>query len=57
MCDKVIYSYRAAHEKLNDARKARHPGKKIPKRAYYCEECGGWHLTSMAHYGKRGNDV
>jgi hypothetical protein len=28
-------------------REAQGTGKKVPKRAYECRRCGGWHLTSM----------
>ena len=49
MCSKIAYGYRAAHEALGWAR-GHHRSKyrkKIPKRAYYCEECKQWHLTSQ----------
>lgn len=33
------------------------PRKKVPKRAYYCEVCAGWHLTAMNldKYNQRSN--
>ena len=58
MCGKVCYSsQREANSVLNSMHKSKdrgrtfsHRGKKIPCRAYYCDECGAWHLTSLSGY-------
>ena len=31
-------------------------GKRIPTRAYFCYECGWWHVTSQKHSGERRYD-
>ena len=43
---------REAREILSDAKRRNHTrhSKVIPKRAYYCEVCGQWHLTSLPYY-------
>ena len=59
MCDKIGYSSeREARTVLNIFRRNRKAsyGKKIPKRAYYCEQCGMWHLTSLADYHGGGDE-
>lgn len=30
------------------------PGGRVPIRAYYCEHCGGWHLTSWEKTTTKG---
>ena len=50
MCAKHSYaSERAARRKLREIKrrrlKAHHQGK-VERRAYRCEHCGAWHLTS-----------
>ena len=58
MCDKVCYSQKEAgglvnsfHSRMkkNGSRKFHWMGK-IPMRAYYCKECGAYHVTSLKHY-------
>lgn len=39
----LVAIQRNVHEALLHAR----TGGKVPKRAYRCPACGGWHLTSM----------
>ncbi len=50
-CQKISYSYSEANRMINQAHKHswkhRNRRKKIPKRAYHCERCGTWHLTSQ----------
>jgi hypothetical protein len=54
-CGKVCYSYLGAHEALRDAKRYNHLNhkKKIPKRAYFCDVCGMYHLTSMPDRTKK----
>lgn len=50
---KICYSKKEAGIALNRAKKHYHSddesnaSKKIPKRKYYCEKCGHYHLTSQ----------
>lgn len=57
---KICYNAKEAGVALNRAKKHYHSdeessaSKKIPKRKYYCEKCGHYHLTSQsAPYNKR----
>lgn len=51
MCGKRNLGYREAHELINAAKHSKfQKQKKIPKRAYYCDVCRAWHLTSQAFY-------
>jgi hypothetical protein len=50
MCAKISFSYRKARETINDAHKGKARHKKIPKRAYFCDKCKAWHLTSLSHW-------
>jgi hypothetical protein len=60
VCTKTSYpSEREANEVINSFRKRRvrvHYGAKLPKRAYRCEKCGKWHLTSLAGYKEYGEE-
>jgi uncharacterized protein YlaI len=49
MCHKVSMGYRAAHEALGNFKRHLWKSrlKKMPRRAYWCDECRSWHLTSM----------
>ena len=49
---KRCLSRREANQMISDAhrRNHNHHSKRIPKRAYYCEACGTYHLTSK-NYG------
>lgn len=43
-CGKKVYSTNNAARKVkNYTRKRNH----VPLRTYYCEVCGGWHLTKQ----------
>jgi hypothetical protein len=60
---KRCLSYREAHQQIADARRhnQRNHMKTIPKRAYHCDVCGTWHLTSKTdktkrEYGYRAKD-
>ena len=44
---KICYTEREANEALNGARHHGRRAKKIPKRKYFCKECGCFHLTSQ----------
>jgi hypothetical protein len=44
MCGKVPYSTR--REAQTTAKRSTRSG--LIKRAYYCVDCGAWHLTSMS---------
>lgn len=48
-CGKRCFSFRKAHEIINDAKKSKH-FKKIPKRVYYCKICKTYHITSISRY-------
>lgn len=46
-CSKILYTTEreasaVIHKCKNASRRS-----KIPKRKYYCKECGGWHVTSQ----------
>lgn len=47
---KLCYSREDAGSVLNYTKRNRF-GKSIPKRCYYCEACGMWHLTSKPFVG------
>lgn len=54
MCDKKAYdSYNEAKEALKCIKRSAKKRSKIPTRAYRCEECGQYHLTSISHPNKR----
>ena len=44
---KICYTEREAGNTLNGARHHGNRAKKIPKRKYFCKECGCFHLTSQ----------
>lgn len=48
---KICYTKREAGNAINGAKSHCNRSKKIPKRKYYCEECGCYHLTHYSHYG------
>ena len=60
MCNKTSYpSKREARSVINSFHKRRtrtHYGSKLPKRAYYCDKCNAWHLTSLVDYKEYGED-
>lgn len=59
---KVCYTEREAGNVINSAKKGRrgyrHGGpvnvrsgrKEIPKRKYFCRDCGMWHVTHFSYY-------
>jgi C4-type Zn-finger protein len=47
VCNKRCYSSRHADEVIGYA-KNHNRNNKIPKRKYYCKDCGFYHLTSQA---------
>lgn len=54
---KICYSEREANQVLHDCRHTgarrqyrRSTNKVIPKRKYYCKDCGMYHLTSIPFY-------
>lgn len=52
VCEKRRYSSEAAAlAELQGVRAFAHlhPGRKLPVRAYACEHCHGWHVTSKPH--------
>lgn len=47
-CNKSILTKDAANATLGFVKSGKwHKKHTIPRRKYYCKECGGWHLTSM----------
>ena len=59
--NKICYSEREANQVLHDCRyntnyrgrcnsRRKSANKTIPKRKYYCEKCGMYHLTHLSHY-------
>lgn len=54
-CGKRCLSRREANQAINDAKMRNHiqHRKHIPKRAYYCDQCGTWHTTSQPSKTKR----
>ena len=48
-CKKVIYSTKNFAEQDIKRIKKTSNRKDIPKRAYFCSDCDGWHLTKMIH--------
>lgn len=46
VCGKVCYDKKSAMTAVNYA-KHKNEHHKIPIRAYYCEDCNYWHLTSQ----------
>lgn len=47
---KLCFTREDAGSVLNYTKRNRF-GKSIPKRCYFCEACGMWHLTSMPFVG------
>ena len=47
---KICYSRREAGSILNYPKRNKF-GRNIPKRSFYCEECGTWHLTHLSSFG------
>ena len=47
---KICYTKREAGNALNGAKKCGCRAKNMPKRSYYCEECGCYHLTHYSFY-------
>ena len=49
-CKKKSYSFAQAHRNINLAHSPNYEdikrARKIPQRAYYCQLCNTWHLTS-----------
>lgn len=57
-CGKECLSQREASTLLNSFKKHQQGHKHIPKRAYYCDKCGWYHLTHQVckmKDSKRGN--
>jgi len=53
MCDKKRFPSRAlALQRLHEINTKGEQKDTMPLRAYYCRECGGWHLTSKKLSGK-----
>lgn len=51
-CSKVMYTTeREAREIIVKCKNASSRSK-IPKRVYYCKECGGYHVTSQKNKSK-----
>ena len=49
-CEKTPFrSERAAGEALHAIQKKSYANK-IPRRCYYCKDCGFWHLTSLLYW-------
>ena len=55
-CEKRSLSYTQAHTLIsrahNNSYSKKKRKKKIPKRAYYCNICHTWHLTSKSYDSK-----
>jgi hypothetical protein len=50
ICDKFVYaSEKIAKQSLRDINQVQQKHKK-PVRAYECDKCGGWHLTSKTEW-------
>lgn len=49
---KICYSRREAGNILNYTKRNKF-GRNIPKRSFFCEECGTWHLTHMTWFGTK----
>lgn len=51
-CSKILYT--TEREASDVIHKCKHASSrsKIPKRKYYCKECGGWHVTSQKNKSK-----
>ena len=47
---KICYTAREAGEVINGARRHHRNGKNIPRRKYYCETCGYYHVTHYSFY-------
>lgn len=45
-CGKVKYANKADANTVIKTLKRKSRRSKIPSRAYFCTDCGGWHLTS-----------
>ncbi len=54
---KLCLSERQANEMLKGAKRndRKRTGKKIPKRKYYCQACGYYHLTSESEKDYESN--
>ena len=65
---KVCYTEREAGEAISNFKRHIHAGshhwikgdysnsKNIPRRKYYCQNCGYYHLTHLAYYGSGSVD-
>ena len=49
---KICYSRREAGNILNYTKRNKF-GRNIPKRCFFCEDCGTWHLTHLTRFGER----
>ena len=59
---KICYTKREAGNAINRAKQHYHSdesnaSKDIPKRKYYCEKCGHYHLTSQAVYRNQNDKL
>lgn len=54
-CKKYLYlTEREARKELFRIKKCHeNDNHKIPTRFYYCDKCGGWHLTSKKLFGSK----
>ena len=49
ICDKIVFvSEKDAKDRIRKLSELKQDNKK-PVRAYECEKCGGWHLTSIPY--------
>ncbi|KPE51251.1 hypothetical protein AOB46_11345 [Chryseobacterium indologenes] len=46
-CSKFMYTTEREAQEIITKCKSASSRSKIPKRKYYCKECGGWHVTSQ----------
>lgn len=46
-CSKFMYTHERGAKEIITKCKSASSRSKIPKRHYYCKECGGWHVTSQ----------
>lgn len=66
-CGKRCYTERAAGVAINKCKKHRRSKTRarerefssngVPKRKYFCDICGFWHLTSMPAYSEKGSRI
>lgn len=57
MCEKKAFpSRRDAQHAIKSIKRSRVEREKKPHRAYRCEECGQYHLTSKHNYGVHFDD-